>query len=257
MAKQMSETLCYEIKTVLLRRTKINPSYSLRAFAKSLSLSPGYLSLLLSGKRGINLHTANRIISNLDISSRKSQQIQTELKSLTNQPNTTEVFELEDLDFYEEIEWYHYAILSLLELDDFEPRIDWIAKKLSLPVVLIDAAIKTLKAKKVLSCGEKKWTQIGPEIRISNKDVTNATSAFQNQMLERAMHALNFTAPEMRSMSSCTIAIDSELVDFARQEIKTFRRNLMHKLENLSDKKNTVYNISIQLYPVSEEENKK
>jgi transcriptional regulator with XRE-family HTH domain len=49
-------------------------TYSLRAFARDLSLSPGYLSLVLRGYRRLSLATAYRICEKLGWPQEKSRQ---------------------------------------------------------------------------------------------------------------------------------------------------------------------------------------
>ncbi len=49
-------------------RRRKNPSYSLRAFSRSLSIGSGRLSEILSGKRGLGHKLAGRIADRLDFS---------------------------------------------------------------------------------------------------------------------------------------------------------------------------------------------
>lgn len=42
------------LKEKLSKRLSLNPKYSLRAFARDLSISSGQLSLVLNGKKGIS-----------------------------------------------------------------------------------------------------------------------------------------------------------------------------------------------------------
>ncbi|MGZ3806814.1 MAG: helix-turn-helix transcriptional regulator, partial [Bacteriovorax sp.] len=52
-----------------------NSSFSLRAFAKNLGLSPASLSQILSGKRPLTLSTAKKICDSLNLSPIEEQQV--------------------------------------------------------------------------------------------------------------------------------------------------------------------------------------
>ncbi|SMF83499.1 hypothetical protein SAMN06296036_14715 [Pseudobacteriovorax antillogorgiicola] len=57
MTSYCSKTLVSELK----RRRKKNPSYSLRKFAKDLSIDPGYLSRVLRDERAMSLDMVYRV----------------------------------------------------------------------------------------------------------------------------------------------------------------------------------------------------
>lgn len=116
--------------SIFERKRKKNRSYSLRAFARDLKLSPGAISQILSGRRRLTFRTASQILrrSNLDTDSR------TEIQSyfLGNAgsviaPGTIE-FEQDDgrnydlsPDVFSVIaDWYHYAILEMAAMENCE-----------------------------------------------------------------------------------------------------------------------------------------
>jgi plasmid maintenance system antidote protein VapI len=55
------------LKQEMLRRSTKNPAYSMRAFAKALSMAPAELSRLLSGKQSISLKSAVATANNLGL----------------------------------------------------------------------------------------------------------------------------------------------------------------------------------------------
>lgn len=52
----------------LVRRSRVNPKYSLRAFARSLEIEPSFLSKLLSQKRSMTSSTVKRLAPRLALS---------------------------------------------------------------------------------------------------------------------------------------------------------------------------------------------
>ncbi|MGZ3796604.1 MAG: helix-turn-helix domain-containing protein, partial [Pseudobdellovibrionaceae bacterium] len=61
------------LKSELRTRQKSNSSYSLRAFARDIQLSPGYLSDLMKGKKKVSVDTAMKISKALSWSWRDTQ----------------------------------------------------------------------------------------------------------------------------------------------------------------------------------------
>jgi DNA-binding transcriptional regulator YdaS (Cro superfamily) len=61
----------YHYQRVLLSELKIrkarNPSYSLRAFARFLGMSPGHLSQLIRGRKSLSRRQATNITARLDL----------------------------------------------------------------------------------------------------------------------------------------------------------------------------------------------
>src|SRR4051812_8640701 len=65
---QASNTIRETLANELLSRQLRNERYSLRAFARSLGLSPSKLSDIMKGKQGLSLATAREIVTKLDLS---------------------------------------------------------------------------------------------------------------------------------------------------------------------------------------------
>jgi transcriptional regulator with XRE-family HTH domain len=55
------------LKAEFRRRHKRNPSYSLRAFAQYLEISPSFLSQVLSGKRSMGVLTLSKVSKRLNL----------------------------------------------------------------------------------------------------------------------------------------------------------------------------------------------
>ncbi len=69
------------------------------------------------------------------------------------------------------------------------------------------------------------------------------------QNLELAALALDEVAIEHRDITSITMAIDAKKLPLAKAMIKNFRRQLSEFLE--SGNKNEVYNLNVQLFPLT------
>ena len=111
------------------RRKLLNPSYSLRAFARDLSMSPPRLSQILSGKHGLSVKAAGEISKKLKLDDESHQwfcdsvgalharggkerrEFQAKIKKIKEK---TKKFTKLQLEYFEVIsDWYNFAILEL------------------------------------------------------------------------------------------------------------------------------------------------
>jgi len=236
----------------LERRCQTNPRYSLRAFAKALNLSPSALSMILRGERGLSKNLASQVSKKLGLDPQMSESfIRNALKRKKSINPESYKFNQLSLDRFAVIsEWYHFAILSLIETKDFKPVIAWISTRLEISLAEARAGVERLVRLNLLDTTKEKWKQIGDPIFLDNDKSTAATRRFQSQVLERAIFSLENDPMELRELNSVTIAIDPRQVDYAKKKIKDFLIELMNELEAKGPRRE-VYHLSTQLYPVS------
>lgn len=242
----------YFLADELAKRCKQNSRYSLRAFARSLNVTPSALSMYLSGKRTITARAAHLMARGLRLSPQETMQFVRSCLGLTDvaSPDADD-FERMSLEIYEVIsEWHYYAILSMTEIKGFTPRLSSIASRLGLSMVQVKVAAERLERLGLLSRKGKTWKQTGKPIKVENALSTSATRRFQRQILEKAIVSLENDPMEVRDITSMTFAMDPALVPFALDEIRKFRRGLMKQLENRGNS-TEVYNLAVQIYPVT------
>jgi len=109
-------------RKVLAERCQANPAYSLRSFAKQSGISVTVLSLVLSGKRKFSKQATERLADHLSLDPEASLSLLRSRQTRGPAPAArTEI----SLDLFELIsDWFHYGILSALEL----PRAKFEAK---------------------------------------------------------------------------------------------------------------------------------
>lgn len=146
------------LKEELSSRLAKNSSYSLRAFARDLNVSPGFLSRLVSGKatpsesfakdlaqrvgfKGEKLEWLNAVVDAQYSRDEKKRAHAVRLLSLYKKGVVSrEVRAPEAFDW----NWYHFAIRRLTHLSNFVSDPDWIANKLELSVEVVSQAIDEL-----------------------------------------------------------------------------------------------------------------
>ncbi|QDK44515.1 hypothetical protein DOM22_04755 [Bdellovibrio sp. ZAP7] len=235
------------IKTELLRRKRDNKSYSLRAFADFLEISPGRLSELLSGKRSLSKKMKIKISERLGLSE-MNELLETQPQNLTFSDRTDYHFLSNDA-FTVLADWYHFAILSLADTADFKADPKWIAKRLGISILEATEALARLRKVGAIKLSGSKMTKTNKSVRAGNGLDSQALRISHRQSIEQAVISLNETPVDLRDISSITMAIDLKKLPIAKKIIQEFRHKMADVME--SGNQTEVYNLNIQLVPVS------
>ncbi len=241
-----------------------NPFYSLRAFAKKIGLPPGRLSEILTGKRNLTLITGRKIVKSLgydhnneqakiliDLITNYQSNFRFQKRPLRNLPST-ESFNQYQLttDKFELISnWYYYGILNLIHTRGFKDEPKWIANRLGISTVDVKMAMDTLKRLGLIKKEKDKVVRSKLNLKTTEDIPSTAIKISHKQNILQAAEAL-FTVPvEYRDITSITVPIDTKLIPQAKSLIKEFRRSMAKFLDQ--GNKNEVYNLNIQLVPVT------
>lgn len=228
-----------------------SPQYSLRAFARKLGISPTAMSEMIHGKRVITRKTVTKMLDRLEIPAVDKDKI------IKNE-NSRSAFIYEEKKFVEVdlnqnshiAEWQYFAILSLAETEDFQADSKWIAQRLNISESLAHKSLQNLKELKVLTANEDgKFVPSGLQFKIESGLQETIFKTGHRDSLDLAKKALDDFDRELIDFSSMTMAIDHEFLPEAKDLIRQFRRRLASFLE--SGKKEEVYKLNIQLFPLS------
>lgn len=230
----MSELSREMIRNELSERMRRNPRYSLRAFARATGVSHTVLSLVLSGKRTLSRKAATKLSGHLELAPRTG-----EFRTLT-------------LDTFAVIsDWFHFAILSALELPGARWDAAWLSRSLRIGKLQARLAMERLARLGLVERGPGgRWRQSGKPLQFDNRNSTAATRRFHRQLLERAIESLENDPAELRDFSAMTLALDPDQIPYAKERLRDFRRDLMRDLETRGGA-TAVYELTLQLFPVT------
>ena len=230
----------------LSQRLERNPSYSLRAFAKTLEVSVSSLSRALSMQRTLSVPVAARIAAKLRLSPRERtlfiSSIVPKSKSGTLQKNHGEqsgqndsaIHEVEEDKFRIIADWYHFAILEMTYLKKFDPNPKSIAAKLGITPLAATMAITRLKEAGLLHQLQGKLQKTKKTIWAKNNDgLTNdALMQHQKQCLSKAIDAVSSIPYSDRASSTMTMPINSKKIPLAKRMIEEFAIDLCRTLSS-------------------------
>lgn len=239
------------LQSTLISRCRDNAQYSLRAFAKFLSIEPSSLSKILNGKRSITPKMYERLAKAMNLSD-KDYDFYHPLKQQTLSRQEIEYRQLTADSFQFISDWYHYAILELLHINNFRQDFTWIARTLGISKSQVEDAIDRLFRLGFIKEDESgKWLDSAGKIStVGNEFSTVAFRNLQKQVLRMAIEAMDTVNMNKRDQSSITMAIDSSKIPQAKEIIKRFRRELCELLE--AGSRDEVYNLAISLYPITD-----
>ena len=236
----------------LHRRKKFNPQYSLRSFARQLGMSPGHLSSLISGKKLLTIRQASLIAIKLKLSPTKKQRLLSAIAPDLRGPSPIEMRQLAEQEFALISEWHHLAILSLARLPNFRLQPRAVGKRLGIAKEQAEEALTRLIHLGFLTKSGGRLSRTVKPLQTTTDIPSIAIRKYHNQILEMAK-ARNETEPvERKVFTAMTLPINVGKLATVKGMIDEFNERVSLELEDgeLQD----VYVLSIQLFPICEEE---
>ena len=243
------------LQGLLVARCKRNPAYSIRSFARAIGTDHSTLSQFLRGKRRISGKLMRTWATQVGLGPVETEDfIHTNLSGASKggalqSPPMREL----SLDAFRLIaDWYHYAILELVDTRDFRADARWIARSLGISVAEAHEAIERLMRLELLQTREDGSLKRRPG-RVTTTGNGFTAAAFrqlQAQVLEKALRALEEIPPERRDQSSMTFAFDTARLPEAKAILRKFRRQFCDRLQQ-GTVGNSVYQLGLSFYPVS------
>lgn len=256
MEKHVERSLDFRLwlQSELLQRCKRNPAYSLRAFAALLDMDASSISQIISGKRNASTKVIMKICERLSADPHytekflKADQKRTSGKSRPSEEITYSTMS-EDAILYIS-NWYHFAILELMNSDYFQSQPSWIANRLGLTTSEVKIAIERLIRLNLVRKEDDRLVRTDLLLTGYTPGQTSAAQKeLQRQVLRMALDAIDDVPMAERDMTNMTMAIDVDKLPEAKKLITKFRRELCAFLED--GERTRVYQLGIQLYPIS------
>ncbi len=251
------------LRTYLVEIQSKNPNYSLRSYAGKVGIHVGALSSIMSGKRNVSRELAERISRNLLI----DPQVRSELldlfpkkRNIKRVPDEERLgsryMEVEASQFKMISEWEHYAVLSLMNCNDFKDEPAWVALRLGISETrALEVLKRLLNLQLIKRNSEDKLIRAHTSIRSSDDTVNLSLRKSHEVGLDLAKESLNRDSVSQRDFTYVTMAIDPRNISEAKEMIRKFQDDLSDLLE--SGNPTEVYRFSTQLIPLTKLDQKK
>lgn len=256
-----------QLKSELLNRIAKNGQYSQNAFADDLGVSKSFLSRVLGGKRLLTEELACQFSQKLQWSPPQSQSfllsvrlarakrpslkkdLLKEYRKLTGEK--IEYRQLKEEHFRLISEWYHGAIMSLLNASDFKSDTKWIAKKLGISLLQVEIAIERLIYLGMLE-------KTNGQLRAKDESVfiddipSQAIRKFHRQHLNKALVALESPHAEDRNVSGITLVGNPRKLAYYNEKIDRFMKDLMQEMEE-DEQRDGLYHLTVAMMRLDKE----
>lgn len=225
-----------------------NPSYSLRALATKAGLSPSALSEILNGKRKVTTERATKILNKMGVSPEKSEFI---LKSMTSLGGSKPHQQQLSIDqFYLVADWYHFAILSLAETENFISSPEWISRRLNIPIPITVRALERLERLGALTRNSKNdWITTGIQLTTPDEIAHRGLKQQHAEILELCKNALDQYSIQERDFLGVTMTLNPKDLPQAKKMLRDFVAKFCDKFEKGSKKE--VFRLNLQLIPLT------
>ena len=226
-----------------------NTRWSQRAFAKKLGLSSGALSEIMKGKRVLSLQIKKKLASKLQLSPLEQIDFFDEEMPAHLRIKRIEYVQLSSDQFHLISDWYHFAILSLINTKDFKPLPSFIAQRLGLPIKIVLEAWERLFRLGHLAKSGKKVIRNFPRIETTDDmfDLSIQKAHLEDQkLIEKSLLENPVTLRDQRSM---TITMNKKDLARAKELIMIFQDQFSAEIETSPAEE--VYRLSIALFPLT------
>lgn len=241
--------LVEHLKSELSDRSRKNPRYSMRAFAKALKISPGTLSAILNKKRALTPKTATKLLAELGLKPMECRKLMMSAMGMPeSEKEMVPALVLEGHILEVITGWEHFAILALVDTKGFKPNAAWIAARLNTNTGTVLPAIERLEKVGLLEKRRNKWTVVHKNLSTSIDIPSSALRRVHREYIEKSIYSLENHSTDQRDVSGITMAISKNKLPQAKKMIQEFRRNLCQFLED--GEKEEVYRLNIQLFPM-------
>lgn len=263
----MTINILHLIREEFERRKARNKSYSLRSFARDLDIPAPKLSEYLNGKRRMAKPRIEQVGRKLGLEQRALDSLicleeahygrsvkcregaEKLLQSMAKEG--WRQIELEMFTFVRD--WYHMAILELIETTNFKPSIEWVAKRLGISTSQATAAVERMEQMGLIARTPKQWVQKDPDLETTTDIPNSSIVEFHRQILDQAHKSLDRVPVGRREFRSMIMAFDEAQLPELKKRIRQFQDEIAELSKNRKNKK-SVYAFNIQLFPLSRKE---
>ncbi len=245
-------------------------AFSFRTFSRLAGLkSSNFLKLVMDGKRNVSGEAIHKFAKAFKLTKEEThffeslvqfeQAANAEEKNFyydrilkSKSYNDVRLLEAHQYTYFSN--WHFVAIRELVTLKGFQEDPVWINKRLGtkLHAEEVKKAIHILLTLGLLKRDEKgRLSQTVEKITTSPEMGMLALINFHREMLRKASESLEKHWSSQRDISALTVSVSKKQYDKIRERLNQVRREI-HAMTEEGDNKEVIYQINLQLFPLSE-----
>jgi uncharacterized protein (TIGR02147 family) len=244
-------------------KRRVNPSYSKRAFAQLLNVSPSYLSELLKNKKTLSKAMARKMANKLKMTGIELDLFQTysdlsyekdpeKIKRLEDKIDRLKQQKSVDLEYFETLSDSNiFVLLEMIQLKDFKPDLKWLAARLNLTEIKTDLLVRRMIQLGILEVTEKgDWIDKIGSFDYRGGIPSLIVQKYQKKIIEKAHCSLSEQSIEKRDCASNIMSFSSDKIDQVRDILRETRKKVA-SLSMASESKDAVYCLSTQFFSMT------
>lgn len=256
------------LAAALAEKQRRHPGFSIRAWARQCGLrAPSLLSAILRGERTLRPNVGAQLARTLELtdeeakyfnlivligSARTTAEKEAYLRLLKALRPETTFLDLDVERFRLVADWYHFAVLEMIDLKDFRTDPEYLSRRLGgkVSAFLISGALERLERMGLITRERKNWRKgtMQGNRKVGDALPSQAIRQHHLQMIEKAKAAITDLPMETRDIRGTTIAIRRE--DYAKAT--EILRECHQRLQKLAaDDADEVYRLNTQLFPLT------
>lgn len=260
---------CTFLKDFYAERKKKFSFFSYRFLGQKVGIDPGNLVKILQGKRHLSAANMKRFTRYAQFSARETKYFETlvQFKKAKKEKDNkilfqklmdlqrTDPYRVQPLQYEFYSQYYHTAILALLSFIDFTGDYKALAPLIKPPISVKQAkeSVKLLlKLDLIRKDSSGRFVLTNNIISTGSGWRSLAIHSFQEQCLKLAREALANCPAKERDISTVTIAIAPEDLEEIKRITSEYRQTIL-QIAAASDNADRVFQLSINLFPLSEQ----
>lgn len=245
-----------------LRKNR-RPSYSMRAFARDLKISPSSLNDFIKGRVGMSEVRIKNLSELLNWPDERTNHFKDlvlvrfdkdpairQTASMRVKRRLQEKLSYFDLNDFKIIsQWYHLVIVEMFQLNE-ELSAEQISDSLKVPLVQIKNAIKNLLRVGIIQTTKKGFRPVSNTSHFGDEAPSDAIKNFHSQVLSLAQKMIFEKEGSLRISHSLVFSLDDADRDLMNKEIRTSLYKIVNKYA-VKNKLNSVHVISLQSFEIT------
>lgn len=260
-------TLTFEkyLNSIFERRYQKNSSYSLRAFARDMGIPSANLSRALNGSRGFSKKTLEQVSKKLELNKEESSLLELLCEkqfSKSTKSKQDAALKLKQALLYQYqiandkvsliSDWYHMAILAMMDSNHFQSDYTWIASQLGVHAKVAEQAVERLISVGAIRKEQDQLVSTG-NLFVDPKGIpSTAVKDFHHQIIKKADEAIELQNLEDRDIASMVLCFDKAKMKAAKEKIRKFREEFDAEFApTKTDTEQAVYGLGIQFFQIT------
>lgn len=250
------------IKDFYFARSTKNRSYSLRAFARDLKISPQVLSNMFHKRHKMSIRRAKEISLRLDFSKdeveyflalvemescRNKVQKDRAARKVTSLLNQMSLQELDERKHNLLTDAANILCLQMMKVDSYDGNPSFIAERTRLSMAQVENRLKKLTRLGVVEQQGISYWPRNADFKVRTRFSSESVQLFHHQVIKRSLDSIKNQKMNERKLHSTVGAIDQKSYQKILQILEAAQKEVLSEMKNTESRK-VVYACSLQFF---------